>query len=121
LVCHDLVWEKSKTCGYLDAKITIKNPRNEIYFGNMEAQYLEDVNIKGYFKFIFDYINSLRPEKEMRELFGQRNINHCWRFATIRFAFANRNVLKISEKKKRNQKKNTTPDDGRKTLQIKRR
>jgi hypothetical protein len=111
LVCHDLVWEKSKTCGYLDAKITIKNPRNEILYILVSWKhntYLEDVNIRGYFKSIFDYINSLRPEKEMRQLFRQRNINHCWRFATIRFAFANRNVLKISEKKKINQKKNTT-------------
>ncbi len=50
----------------------------------METKYLTDVNIREYFKSLLDYIN--RPTKEIRQLFGQSEINHhCWRFSSIQF------------------------------------
>jgi len=57
------VWEKK----------TIMETHEMIYiFGNMEAEYIKDVNIRGYFKYVFDY--SDRPSKEIRQLFGQSDI-----------------------------------------------
>jgi hypothetical protein len=50
----------------------------------METEYIKDVNIRGYFKSVFDYIN--RPPKETRQLFGKTNLKHRWYFTSTQFA-----------------------------------
>ncbi len=50
----------------------------------MPMLFLMDINIREYFKSLLDYIN--RPQKEIKQLFGQSDINHCWRFSSIQFA-----------------------------------
>lgn len=82
---YDLVWEKSRLVGYLSCNEAPLRTHEMIYiFGNMDTKYLEDINIREYFKSLLSYIN--RPQKEIKQLFGQSDINHCWRFSSIQFA-----------------------------------
>ena len=82
---YDLVWEKSIGGGYLDAKLKPLRTHEMIYiFGNMDAKYSQNTDLRNYFKSTLNYIN--RPPKEIRELFAQKSGNHCWYFETTQFA-----------------------------------
>ena len=48
---YDLVWEKSRLSGYLSCNGAPLRTHEMIYiFGNMDTKYLEDINIREYFK-----------------------------------------------------------------------
>ena len=106
---YDLVWEKSRSAGFLSCNEAPLRTHEMIYiFGNMDTKYLEDINIREYFKSLMEYIN--RPQKEIKQLFGQSDINHCWRFSSIQFALpTEKNYNQLIQEYKINQMEGFIP------------
>ena len=52
-------------------------------FSTNEGTYIKDLDTREYFRKLHKYIN--KPSKDIRELFKQKDNNHCWRFDGVQF------------------------------------
>ncbi len=88
--------------GYLSCNEAPLRTHEMIYIFGNDTKFLEDINIREYFKSLMVYIN--RPPKEIRQIFGQRDINHCWRFSSVQFALpTEKNYNQLIQEYKKNQ------------------
>lgn len=96
---YDLIWEKSITAGFLSANKRQLRKHEMIYIFSNPMHYVENVDIRGYFRYIHSYIKTKATNQELRTLFNEKSGNHCWRYESSQFVILNKDKYnKLVEK-----------------------
>jgi site-specific DNA-methyltransferase (adenine-specific) len=84
---YDIVWEKTKSVGFLNANHMPLRAHEMIYiFSNAGTDDIElnrNIENRAYAKQIFEYIN--KPRKQIFEEFGNETLDHYFRFKSSQF------------------------------------
>ena len=110
---YDLVWQKSKSVGFLSANKSPLRQHEMIYIFSYSGDDLHNernIELRQYAEKVKKYIN--KPLKEINILIGNQGIHHFYKFKSTQFGIpTNKNYNKLIEHFKINEMKDYIPYD----------